>query len=76
MTEWVLVNGSRIKRSFLEADVAEAREYVWKKARWELEEHGHCMVCAIAVSPEDPGHRSACGWLCPYCFARFLNSDA
>jgi len=73
MTEWVIVNGARIERSFLEENVSEAREYTWQRTRWEkANDHGHCIVCNVSISGSDVCYRSCGGWLCPYCFDRFL----
>ena len=73
MVEWVMVNGARIERSFLEENVAEARRYVWLKTHWnKVGEHGHCMVCGVALSGKDPCYCSEGGWLCPYCLKTFL----
>ncbi len=73
MAEWVLVNGARIERSFLEESVSEAREYAWEKTHWEHpNDHGHCAVCNIELTDHDVCYQSAGGWLCPYCFERFM----
>ena len=73
MTEWVVVNGARIERSFLQDNVAEARGYAWEATRWEnANDHGHCMVCTVALAGSDLCYRSPGGWLCPYCFEKFV----
>ena len=73
MTEWVMVNGARIERSFLQENVSEARTYAWGKGRLEMpEEHGHCMVCNVALSGNDECYCSKGGLLCPYCLETFV----
>ncbi len=73
MTEWVMVNGARIKRSILQELVAEALEYKWEQTHWDkVGDHGHCMVCGVTLSGSDPCSRSEGGWLCPYCFETFV----
>lgn len=73
MTEWVSVNGARIERSFLEENVSEARGYSWEKTYWQRpNDHGHCMVCNVELTDHDVCYRSEGGWLCPYCFERFM----
>ena len=76
MTDWVIVNGARIERSFLRDNVSEARTYAWEKSRWEKAgDHGHCMVCNVALSGDDVCYRSEGGWLCPYCFETFVDRE-
>jgi len=76
MTDWVLVNGARIERSFLRENVSEARTYAWEKGRWEgTGDHGHCFVCNVALSGGNVCYRSDGGWLCPYCFGAFVAQD-
>jgi hypothetical protein len=76
MAEWVVVNGARIERSFLEENVREARKYVWKKTRWaRSSDHVHCIVCNVELTDHDACYRSEEEWLCPYCFERFLQQN-
>ena len=76
MAEWVMVNGARIERSFLQENVSEARTYVWERGRWEkADDHGHCMVCNVALSESDVCYRSKGGRLCPYCFETFVTRE-
>ena len=76
MTERVMVNGAQIERSFLEENVAEAREYVWVKTRWdEVGNHGHCMVCSVTLSGNDLYYRSDGGVLDAYCFETFVSEQ-
>ena len=76
VAEWIIVNGARIERSFLEANVAEARSCVWQKTRWATaDDHGHCMICSIALGDTDPCYRSKGGWLDEYCFGRFIQRE-
>lgn len=73
MTDWVMVNGARIERSFLRDNVSEARTYAWERRRWEKSnDHGHCMVCNVSLSAGDVCYCSEGGWLCPYCFETFV----
>lgn len=74
MAEWVMVNGARIERSFLEENVAEARSYSWESTRWEKgNDHGHCMVCSVVLTGDMPCYCSKGGWLCPHCFGAFVD---
>jgi len=76
MAEWVLVNGARIERSFLEENVSEARGYLWHKTRWDHpKDHGHCMICNAALAEGNVCYRSEGGWLCPSCLERFIARD-
>ena len=76
MAEWVMVNGARIERSFLEENVSEARKYDWEQMRWEKNrDHGHCMICSVAQAGGDVCYRSKGGLLCSYCFERFIARD-
>ena len=73
MTEWVMVNGARVERSFLQANICEARTYAWEKVRWaKAGDHRHCMVCNVALSGNDECYSSSGGWLCTYCFETFV----
>jgi len=73
MAEWVTVNGARIERGFFEENVAEARKYNWVKTHWDkVGDHGHCMVCNVTLSGNDPCYLSDTGWLCAYCFETFV----
>lgn len=73
MAEWVTVNGARIERSFLQENVSEARAYTWVRMRWtEASDHGHCMVCGVALAEGDDCRRSEGGFICPYCFGEFM----
>ena len=75
MAEWLIVNGARIERSFFEENVSEARQYAWERTRWqEPKDHGHCMVCNIALAAGEECYRSCGGWLCPYCFTQFVST--
>ena len=68
-----MVNGARIERSFLRANVSETREYGWERTHWDKpNDHGHCMVCNVALGGTEVCYRSEGGWLCPYCFERFV----
>jgi len=71
-----MVNGARIERSFFEENVSEARGYTWQRARREKpKDHGHCMICNVALAGGDRSYRSEGGWLCSYCFDRFVAQD-
>lgn len=74
MVDWVMVNGARIERSFLEENVSEARERTWHQTCWEeSKNHRHCMICRAPLAGGDVCYRSKGGWLCPYCFERFVS---
>jgi hypothetical protein len=73
MAEWVIVNGSRIERCYFEDSVAEAKKYDWVKTNWDNPvSHGHCIVCNVTLSGDDPCIRSNGGWLCSHCFEAFV----
>jgi hypothetical protein len=76
MTDWVVVNGARIERSFLEGAVAEVRRHSWQSTTWEGADkggdHAHSEVCSCALSGRDSCYRSKAGWLCPHCFQAFV----
>jgi hypothetical protein len=76
MSDWIMVNGARIERSYLRENISEAKTYSWEKRGWDMaDDHGHCMICNIALSVGDVGYRSEAGWLCSYCFETFLLRD-
>lgn len=78
MAEWIEIHGARIEKTFLEENVAEAQTYTWQPAEWPEDlDHAHCIICTIAVpytneSPPGVYYKSAGGWLCEYCYERFL----
>ncbi len=72
--KWIMVNGAKIERSFFEENVSEARSYSWIKTHWKAAEgHGHCMVCGLTISGKDICYRSKGGWLCGYCYDKFVD---
>ncbi len=75
MEEWDNINGSKIERSFLEQNIAEARQLGWSPAQFnDRTAHSHCMICQIAISAGDSCVRSGNRWLCEYCHNRFILS--
>lgn len=68
--EWVWHNGARIRRTFFEENVAEAREYDWACGRWsEDDDHAHCIVCGYAIGTENElYYKFRFASLCEYCF--------
>ena len=76
MVDWILVNGAKIEKYYLDENVAEAKKYCWKQARWEATgSHGHCLICNIGLSANDPCGCSEGGWLCLYCLKNFILGD-
>jgi hypothetical protein len=75
MPEWVLVNGARIERTYLEENLQEARAQEWLVPTDQTHyDHRHCMVCTVAI---DMGHHSRymtskAGVLCASCYAQFI----
>ena len=77
MTEWVLVRGAKVERTYLEESTAEARAFDWHmRPPPEESEHTHCVICNIAIpweiSPDEQVYQSPYGWLCCYCFEHFV----
>lgn len=76
MNIWVEVNGARIEKEFLEANIREAKGYNWSEiVMHELNEHVHCMICGVTIDPRNPtscGFKSKGGFVCPYCYEHFL----
>ena len=63
MSEWVMVNGATIERSFLEANIAEARSAGdWKQGHFsDASGHTHCIVCGLTIANDDVAFRSTHG---------------
>lgn len=73
VTSWVNVNGARVERAYLLACVAEARRYAWTEARWSRpDDHGHCLICNVALADGAVGFCSGPHWLCGHCHPRFV----
>jgi len=74
MTEWVLVNGARIERTFLEENIAEALKLSWRRvSNWgRSDDHRHCIICNVAVSGTETCYRSPSAWLCDYCYGEYV----
>lgn len=74
--EWVFVNGARIERKYLAANVSEARQAVWTLSNGrEVQEHTHCIICNIAIARGDDCYQADCGWICLSCHRRFIEGD-
>ena len=75
MTDYVDVNGARIERTFLEANVEEARSCEWQRdeLRSTRGTHHHCIVCNVSMTE---GECYQCGQrcLCQYCHDRFVRN--
>lgn len=76
---WIDVNGARIDKEFLEANIKEAEDYCWEPIRpGELSFHVHCMICGTVVDDKiimvSVCYKSKGGYVCSYCFERFLKS--
>lgn len=80
MPQFIIVNGAKIEKQFLEENVTEAKTYQWKQALWKpsKNDHTHCIICTITI-PEKPiventiYYESNGGWLCNYCYERFIH---
>ena len=74
MTEWIIVNGARIEKEFLEGKIREAREQKWSVGQWsDSENHDYCMVCIATISVTDSAHMaSQAGSLCMGCYDQFI----
>ena len=81
MAEWIDINGAKIEKQFLEENVAEAKTSTWKPAQWPKNlDHSHCIICTIAIpykneSPSAAYYKSEGGWLCAYCYERFMRGQ-
>jgi hypothetical protein len=75
MSDWVMVNGARIERSFLEANIAEVRSVGnWNEGRFsDASGHTHCIVWGVAIAKGDVGFESTHGWVCAYCYGTFVS---
>jgi hypothetical protein len=81
MPDWVFVNGARIEKSYLEANIAEAKKYKWEKFTWTNESvsHRHCIICNVPIpktggSTGEEAYKSIGGYLCEYCYDNFISS--
>jgi hypothetical protein len=74
MAEYMLVNGSRIERTFFEENVAEARSYKWERKAVPDGEHQHCLVCTAAIGAEETALSSGGHWLCAFCFQNYIEN--
>jgi len=75
MMEFVDVNGAKIERSYLEENVAEAKECEWSVGSVEVaDDHVHCIVCDVAMSKGVSAFRADNRWLCQYCMEHFVMS--
>ena len=73
MTDWVVVNGARIERSYFEANLEEARSVKWSESAGEESKvHIHCMVCGVAIGASETRMISSAGYLCLSCYDQFL----
>lgn len=68
---------ARIKRSFLESTIEEARSASWiPTAGLEESDHRHCMICNIAIpwetSQGEQIYSSETAFLCSFCFQIFV----
>jgi hypothetical protein len=78
--EWVFVNGARIERDFLEANIREAKSVPWLENTNPLcEDHVHCLICNTAITTI--AHQQASvprcyistnGHLCEYCYNHYV----
>ena len=77
MSTWVEVNGAKIEKEFLEANIREAHNYDWVEIHAaDLKEHVHCMICGVTIDPKSaappPTFQSKGGYACDYCHEHFL----
>ena len=76
MSDMIGANGGMIEKKFLEENIAEARNYTWTPSS-ELPggDHGHCIVCMVAVAKGEAFYRSENVLLCSHCHGRFIFPD-
>jgi hypothetical protein len=77
MSKWVEINGAKIQKDFLEANIHEARNYDWSEiCPVDLTEHVHCMICGVTIDPKyatkQCAFKSRGGYVCGYCYKHFL----
>jgi hypothetical protein len=75
MTEWIVVNGARIERDFFDENLADAKRKTWALQTVSDRDHHHCAICSAAISSgvgDGPAYASNDGWLCDFCYDRFL----
>lgn len=71
----VEVNGARIEKGFLDANIAEARGYDWTRVVTSTSgDHAHCIICTVTLDAEtiSAAYRSKGGYVCSYCHDHFL----
>lgn len=70
-----MVNGALMDKAFFEENVREARAYFWaEKPMATVIEHGHCIVCTIALpnNQNDRVFESDSLLLCDHCHRNYL----
>lgn len=77
MRTWIEVNGAKIEKEFLEANILEASNYDWGEIpAADLKEHVHCMICDFTIDPKSATpprtFKSKGGYACDYCYKHFL----
>lgn len=71
----VMVNGALMDKAFIEENVREAKNYAWvEKPMVTIADHGHCIVCMIAVpnNQSDRVFTSGSLFLCDFCYRNYL----
>ena len=66
----VMVNGALMDKVFFEEAVREAKTYSWvEKPMATITDHGHCIVCTIALPNNQSDQVFVSGYLllCDYC---------
>ena len=71
----VMVNSALMDKAFFEENVREAKTYAWvEKPMAMIADHGHCIVCTIAL-PNSQSNRvlvSGSLLLCDHCHRNYF----
>ena len=71
----ITVNGALMDKAFFEENIQEAKTYSWvEKPMTMITDHGHCIVCTIALPNNKSNWVFASGslLLCDYCRRHYL----
>jgi len=71
----IMVNGALMDKNFFEENIQEAKACSWEeKSMTIIANHGHCIVCAIALPNKKSDRFFASGslLLCDHCYKNYL----
>ena len=71
----IMINGALMDKEYFEENVREARTYSWvEKPMATISNHGHCIVCTIALPNGQSDRVFQCGGLllCNHCRTNYL----